>query len=58
MYQKLKFDNPFWIQFTIQGIAFRLCTKQNAGGKSQEDRQLKFAPRLDKLETSCFESVN
>ena len=28
MHQKLKFGNPFWIQFTIQEMAFRLCTKQ------------------------------
>ena len=64
MHQKLKFDNPFWLQFTIQEMAFTLCTKQSAGGKSQEDKQLKFEPRLDKfclVETrpySCFESVN
>ena len=49
MHQKLKFDNPFRIQFTIQEMAFRLCTKQSAGGKSQEDKQLKFAPQLDKF---------
>ena len=24
-------------------MAFRLCTKQSAGGKSQEDKQLEFA---------------
>ena len=51
MHQKLKFDNPFQLQFTIQEITFRLCTKQSKGRKSQEDKQLKFAPRLDKLET-------
>ena len=45
MHQKLKFDNLFQIQFTIQEMAFRLCTKQRAGGKSQEDKQSKFAPR-------------
>ena len=49
MRQKLKFDNPFWIQFTLQEMAFRLCTKQSAGEKSQEDKQLKFAPRLNKF---------
>ena len=49
MHQKLKFDNLFWIQFTIQEMAFRLCTKQSAGRKSQEDKQLKFAPQLDKF---------
>ena len=49
MHQKLEFDNPFWIQFTIQEMAFRLCTKQSAGGKNQEDKQLKFALRLDKF---------
>ena len=40
MHQKFKFDNPFRIQFTIQEMAFRLCTKQSADGKSQEDKQL------------------
>ena len=49
MHQKLKFDNRFWIQLTIQEMAFRLCTPQSVGGKSQEDKQLKFAPRLDKF---------
>ena len=49
MHQKLKFDNLFWIQFTIQEMAFRLCTKQSAGEKSQEDKQLKFAQRWDKF---------
>ena len=49
MQQKVKFDKPFRIQFTIQEMAFRLCTKQSADGKSQEDKQLKFAPRLDKF---------
>ena len=49
MHQKLKFDNPFRIQFMIQEMAFRICTKQSAGGKSQEDKQLKYAPRLDKF---------
>ena len=48
MHQKLKFDNPFRIQITIQEMAFRL-TKQSGGGKSQEDKQLKFAPRLNKF---------
>ena len=47
MHQKLKFD--IQIQFTIQEMAFRLCAKQNAGGKSQEDKLLKFAPQLDKF---------
>ena len=28
------------IQFTIQEMVFRLCTKQSAGRKSQESRQL------------------
>ena len=37
------------IQFTIQEMGFRLCTKQSAGGKSQESKQLNFAPRLDKF---------
>ena len=55
MYHKLKFDNPFRIQFTIQKIAFRLCTKQSARRKSLEDKQLKFAPQSDKF---AFESVN
>ena len=49
MHQNLKFDNLFGIQFTIQKMAFRLCTKQRAGTKSQEDKQLKFAPWLDKF---------
>ena len=35
-YQKLKFDNPFRIQFTNQEMAFRLCTKQSVGGNSHE----------------------
>ena len=65
MHQKLEFDNPFWIQFTIQEMAFRLCTKQSAGGKTQEDEQLKFAPNSINLpsenkvlETPYFESIN
>jgi len=37
------------IQFTIQEMAFRLFTKQSAGGKSKEGKQLKFAPRLNKF---------
>ena len=37
------------IQFTIQRMAFRLCTKQSAGWKSQESEQLNFALRLDKF---------
>ena len=50
MHQKLKFVSDIYIQFTIiQEMAFRLCTKQSAGGKSQEDKQLKFAPRLNKF---------
>ena len=49
MHQKPKYDNLFRIQFMIQEMAFRLCTKQSAGGKNQEDKQLKFAPRLDKF---------
>ena len=49
MPQKLKFENLFQIQFTIQEMALRLCTKQSQGGKSQEDKQLKFAPQLDKF---------
>ena len=50
MHQKLKFDNPFRIQFTIQEIAFRLCSKQSADGKSKkEDKQLKFAPPWKKF---------
>ena len=46
MHQKFKFDNPFRIQFKIQEMAFRfkLCIQQNADGKSQEGKQLKFAP--------------
>ena len=43
MHQKLKFDNPF------QEMAFRLYTKQSADGNSQEDKQLKFASRLNKF---------
>ena len=49
MHQKLKFDNPFRIQFTIQEMSFRLCAKQSTGGKSHKDKQLKFAPQLDKF---------
>ena len=49
MQQKVKFDKSFRIQFTIQEMAFRLCTKQSASGKRQEDKQLKFAPWLDKF---------
>ena len=37
--KKHEFDNPFWIQFSIQEMAFRLCTKQSAGWKSQEGKQ-------------------
>jgi len=37
------------MQFEIQEMAFKLCTLQSAGGKSQESEQLKFAPRLDKF---------
>ena len=48
MHQKLKFDNPFWIQITLQEMAFRLCTKQSADRKSQEEKK-KFAQRLDKF---------
>ena len=33
----------------IQKMAFRLFTNQSAGGKSQEIKQLKFAPQLDKF---------
>ena len=36
------------IQFTIQEMAFRLCTKQSAGKNSQEGKQLEFA-QLDKF---------
>ena len=40
----------FWvIQFTIQEKVFRLCTKQSAGVKSEEGKQLKFALRLNKF---------
>ena len=49
MHQKLEFNNPFRIQFTIQEMVVRVCTKQSAGGKSPEDKQLKFAPQLDKF---------
>ena len=42
--KKLKFDNPFRIQFTIQEIAFRLCTKQSAGGKSKKDKGVTHGP--------------
>ena len=49
MHQKLKFEDLLRIQFTIQEMAFRLWTKQSAGGKSQEDKQLKFEPQLDKF---------
>ena len=37
------------IQFTIQEMVLRLCTKQSAGVKCQEGKKLKFAPRLDKF---------
>ena len=37
------------IPFTIQEIIFRLCTKQSAGWKSQEGKQLKFALRLNRF---------
>ena len=37
------------MQFTIQKLALRLPTKQSTSGKSQEDKQLKFTPRLDKF---------
>ena len=30
-------------------MAFRLFTKQSAGGKSQESKKLKFPPQLDKF---------
>ena len=30
-------------------MAFKLCTQQSAGEKSQEGKQLKFAPRLNKF---------
>ena len=33
------------IQFALKQI----FSKQSAGGKSQEDKQLKFSPRLDKF---------
>ena len=49
MHQKLKLDNLFQTQFKIQEMGFRLCTKQSAGGKSQESEQLNFALRLDKF---------
>ena len=48
-HQKLKFDNLFRIQFTIQEMTFRLCTKQSAGGKSKIDKELKFAPQINLL---------
>ena len=50
VHQKLKLYNLFGIiQFNVQVIAFKLCTKQSASGKSregkrQEGKQLKFAP--------------
>ena len=37
------------IQFRIQEMAFKLCTQQSVGGKSQEGKQLKFAPQLNKF---------
>ena len=52
MHQKLKFDDSFQIldyKFRIQEMAVKLCTQQSAGGKSQEDKQLKFAPQLNKF---------
>ena len=49
MHQKLKFANPFRIQFRIQEMAFKLCTQQSTGRKSQEGKKLKFAPQLNKL---------
>ena len=51
MYQKLKFDDLFRISdyiytiYRIQEMAFKPCTQQSGGGKSQEDKQLKFAPQ-------------
>ena len=46
MHQKLKFNNPFRvIQFAIQEMAFRLCTKQSRAGKLKKvtSRLYKFA---------------
>ena len=50
MHQKLKFDNQFWINLRFKKwYIFRLYTKQSAGGKCQERKQLKFAQQLDKF---------
>ena len=43
--KKLTIDNLFW----ISDYAFQHCPKQSTGGKSQESKQLKFAPRLDEF---------
>ena len=42
MHQKLEFDNRFWISDYTNCFAL-------VGGKSQEGKQLKFAPQLDKF---------
>ena len=41
-------------------MAFKLCNQQSRDGKSQEGKQLKFAPQLNKfaLRNLIFESVN
>ena len=31
-------------------MTFRLCIKQSADGKGQEDKQLTFAPQLNKFD--------
>ena len=54
MHQKLNINLTirlgFWIiQFTIQEMAIGLCTNQSAGEKSQESKQLNFAPQLYKF---------
>ena len=60
MHQKLKFDIHFgfWIiQFMIQEMAFKICTKQRAGRKSYKGKQLKFAPLLGKFSTSQIHPI-
>ena len=37
------------IQFKIQEIVFKFFTQQSTGRKSQRDKQLKFAPQLNKF---------
>ena len=50
MHQKLKFDNQFWINLRFKKwYIFRHYTKQSAGGKCQERKQLKFAQQLEPI---------